>query len=421
MQNAPIGRLRTSEYYELPSGSYVTIGQNQIWQGAALLQSTPVKLTGQLQLMARKRQCSDQIHVKHGGKYTEGGPLDILLVHRQHYPVEGILAYSKPPSYPGTRYVYQGAMYASFNGATGVDWALPTAGFGDISQYGAQAWNKFKPGKQQADLAQFIGELRDMPHMLKQTADYFRQFSTMRRKGNAGADYLNLQFGWLPFLRDLKKMYVLSQNLNREITKLIKHNGQWVRRKGTVFETKDTTSWEKFGAAQAQGTIPALSTYLASGHTVYGTVDYGRRVWFSGSFRYYIPPFKIGNVWWRRNYLRKLYGLTITPQLVWELTPWSWLADYFANIGDVISNISSGAISDVVAKQAYVMGTTSRRVVQKSQVTLNGYGSVGPVITHETVYKQRVAASPYGFGISESGLSPFQMSILAALGYSKFR
>jgi len=47
----------------------------------------------------------------------------------------------------------------------------------------------------------------------------------------------------------------------------------------------------------------------------------------------------------------------------------------------------------------------------------NGAGTGSISLITET--KQRVRANPFGFGITWEGLSPFQLSIAAALGISK--
>jgi hypothetical protein len=47
-------------------------------------------------------------------------------------------------------------------------------------------------------------------------------------------------------------------------------------------------------------------------------------------------------------------------------------------------------------------------------------GPTGPVSqVFRTVYKRRVKAHPYGFGLTDGDLSPRQLAILAALGISR--
>jgi hypothetical protein len=118
----------------------------------------------------------------------------------------------------------------------------------------------------------------------------------------------------------------------------------------------------------------------------------------------------------------KLLGTDVTPEVLWELTPWSWAIDWFSNTGDVISNIASFTTDGLVMHHGYVMEETIVRHIYDTvgYRNYNGPLNVTPVeyVTHT---KQRVQANPFGFGISWDGLSPFQISIAAALGLSKGR
>jgi hypothetical protein len=104
------------------------------------------------------------------------------------------------------------------------------------------------------------------------------------------------------------------------------------------------------------------------------------------------------------------------------LTPWSWLSDWVTNIGDVMASMSSIMFDNLCAKYAYVMGTTSQRVDYEGR---NNYKlPTGPMTETwyaEYIRKSRVAASPFGFGLTNSDFTARQWSILAALGLSRLR
>jgi len=119
-----------------------------------------------------------------------------------------------------------------------------------------------------------------------------------------------------------------------------------------------------------------------------------------------------------------LFGVIPTPEVVWELTPWSWAVDWFTNVGDVMSNVSSFITDGLVLQYGYIMEHT--RVfgeivctVPPSQV--GQYGLTGGVLkrTYVREYKTRIHADPYGFGIDDTTLTKRQLSILGALGLSK--
>jgi hypothetical protein len=114
-----------------------------------------------------------------------------------------------------------------------------------------------------------------------------------------------------------------------------------------------------------------------------------------------------------------LFGTTLTPEVLWNIGPWSWAVDWFANTGDVISNLSSVAKYGLVMPYGYMMETT----IVKDTYTLRENPlkqaiTIRP-LTFVTITKKRVRAHPFGFGVTWEGLSPLQLAILAALGISR--
>jgi hypothetical protein len=121
----------------------------------------------------------------------------------------------------------------------------------------------------------------------------------------------------------------------------------------------------------------------------------------------------------------------LTPELLWELAPWSWAVDWFTNTGDVINNISQFAGSGLVLRYGYLMEES----IVTDIYSLEGHswksGLAGrpntlsrvkiPNSVYITHVKQRIRANPYGFGVTWDALSAFQLSILAALGISRDR
>jgi hypothetical protein len=119
--------------------------------------------------------------------------------------------------------------------------------------------------------------------------------------------------------------------------------------------------------------------------------------------------------------LAKQLGLTLTPEHLWNLTPWSWALDWFANTGSVLSNISDYANAGLVMRYGYIMETTyvSDTYTMEGAVRTDGVPFICPPLTLVTETKVRQQANPFGFGVSFESLSGFQLSILSALGISR--
>jgi hypothetical protein len=116
----------------------------------------------------------------------------------------------------------------------------------------------------------------------------------------------------------------------------------------------------------------------------------------------------------------RLFGTDITPSMLWNIAPWSWLADYGTNIGDVMTNLSAFSRDNLVARHAYVMCHTQ---VTKLYQLRNQRPVIGnPIdcslaLTTET--KQRARGNPYSFALTPQPLTARQTAILAALGLTR--
>jgi hypothetical protein len=115
--------------------------------------------------------------------------------------------------------------------------------------------------------------------------------------------------------------------------------------------------------------------------------------------------------------------LNLTPEVVWELLPWSWLIDWYSNVGDLLLNIVQQPDENRAARDAFLMRTTELNLVLNSiadfKVTLGG--PFHDTWTVRITRKERVEASPFGFGLVGDDFSARQWSILAALGLSRLR
>lgn len=298
--------------------------------------------------------------------------------------------------------------------------------WGDYSAQSARAWKKFQPGASVADGAVFLGELSDVPRMLRQTANWFNReylyrFSKRPRGRKAkelANSWLNAQFGWLPFVSDLRKFYKAYRQMDEWYTRLVRNNGQWTKRNGTLFQgTKEDLlqysgqnhlSYPDFGGHPAWYPGGQRGYYEITRST-------GERVWFEGKYRYYVPDIK--SVAWKGKALAHLFGLEVNPAVLWELTPFSWLVDWCTNIGDLISNQSTGLISNVAWKYAYLMGHREELVKITSKPNF-------PWAPKHVWYvsldrKTRKEANNFGFDLADSALTARQWSILGALGISR--
>jgi len=318
----------------------------------------------------------------------------------------------------------------------------------DTWQYGATGYKRTRPGNPVASLGQFLVELRDLPRIPfggafgKRGKGRFpsvsifpfneipgRLRSRLLDFRNLGSEYLNVVFGWKPFVSDLRKMYNLWQTIDKRMAQLIRENGKGINRRATLEEDTSTTM-ETDSYPAPWRWVPG-GFFLPAGHSTWtGQRTVKTKVWYSANYRYYIPD--IGSSQWDRRARLALFGAVPTPELLWEVLPWSWLIDWFGNAGDVISNLSVNAVDNLVQNYHYTMKHVSTTTVLKSTsyqegLDLRSFGSwYWPTLEVDctsTLFEESKVrdggGSPFGLNAKFSSLNAYQLSILAALGTSK--
>lgn len=370
-----------------------------------------------------EEECHDATH--RGPPYHEGGAFDKWSYLTDQYvpkaPVGELL-------YTYWKYHVWGHLPAHMPSA-GLSYSTLSdfiqSNTGDPSVYGAEAWNKFRPTRSGAELGVFLGELKDVPRMLKTTAKAFHDIwkgmggsRTMFSPKAVADNWLNTQFGWRPFLSDLWSFYKTAKTLDRKLKQLRRDNGRWIRRGGSV-EVVEESETTKLSDANLWPSLPYYFYALYPYGRHDQTISLSKNVWFEGAFRYWIPG-KPESWLWDAVAVAQIFGLQPSPSLVWELTPWSWLLDWCANVGDSIANMSSIVFDNLCAKYAYVMCHFKQTV----SVTGVSYYTGGPTEATWTAHlerKSRYPASPFGFGLTQQDLTLRQWSILSALGITRLK
>jgi len=307
------------------------------------------------------------------------------------------------------------------------DSLFPTYSQTNLIAKGTTAIARCKPTNNVADLATTISEtIREgLPHLLG--ADLWES-KTKNAKKAAGSEYLNYEFGWVPLVADIRNASYALANARKLIDAYERNSGRAVRRR-YEFPIEKTEQTVEIGAGPGQwysnsdhgGANQDLSKPTPR---LFKTSTFYRRTWFSGSFTYHLPTGYNSRNWLERasKQAGPLLGLDLTPELLWNIGPWSWAVDWFSNAGDLISNLSDWATDGLVMRYGYIMEHT----LQEDTYHLNGptrykpYGSVfASPITFSLETKRRVKASPFGFDVDFTGFTSRQKAIVVALGLSR--
>lgn len=213
-------------------------------------------------------------------------------------------------------------------------------------------WIKAKPSMaSRANLSVFLYELRDIKRMFDILPGKHFSVANWREVIKYGNDlHLNWNFGWRPFLTDL---YKVGQGLRTFETRLYKFIGD--ANKSLVRHAQDPV---------IEGTnVPDRNSMVYWNSSVDGNFYWRHRsVWkaiyrSTFHFTYSLPAMSFDSLRWRA-YLDTI-GLAATPANIWAVIPWSFVLDWFVNVGEYLERYSSDWIEPWII---YCQACTSMKI-----------------------------------------------------------
>ena len=357
-------------------------------------------------------------HRKTRGRYYAGGPFYTFSVTPK-LNARDVTLKSPSESFP---YIYKGPVTLPIpGGSLAGGFSAPSRDTSQLDVHGANAVNAVLPTNPNADAGVAIGEIlidRRIP-----IAGIPTWQNRTRLAQAAGSEYLNAVFGWMPLMRDMKDVahsvldsrtilenYRANQGneVHREFEfDPIETSNEYIVSPGTRCYYSASSNVTKFNSTP----VPLFCSEVSK-----------TRRWFSGTFLLATDQSSVvSKVTSAGSEAEKLLGIAPTPEVIWNLAPWTWALDWVSNTGMVISNLSAFNLAGLVMKYGYIMEETS--------VTKTYFMPDSGLINHfepprsQVIYnhKMRYEANPFGFGVKWEGLSPTQLAISAALGITRLR
>lgn len=244
--------------------------------------------------------------------------------------------------------------------------------------------------------------------------------------------HLESSFGVGATLRDLSSVFQTTMDAAWRLDNLRNMSGVEIHRRRRLLETTEvlgvrTVNAELYNPPNNSTITPKLWPSKPDGSSGLRGVLKERivkttKVWFVGSYVFHLP--QDHPIWGKLgSYLaeaRMLYGIRLDLDVLWELTPWSWMSDWFLNVGDFIHNVSAFQNDALVLKYGYVMKmTTITRSVDFSGHSVRPGCPPFVSANYVTIRKERAKATPYGFGRNPAAFTERQWGILSALGLTK--
>ena len=334
---------------------------------------------------------------------------------------------------PTVSYEYDGFLYSTWpsTATIGNVSAFPPrydSSLSDLYAKGTTAIARCKPTSSPVNLSIALAELvrEGIPSAIGHQT--WKDRSNLAR--GAGSEHLNVQFGWLPLVSEIQDTARVYREWDSLVSQYERDSGRRVRRRYDFPSIRETSVIYEGPVSTAAGRDVFLAdnsavnaAFVEISPTKYRhTRETHVKTWFSGAFTYHLP-----SDYNSRNQIRRvsarageMLGLELTPEVLWNLTPWSWAVDWFANIGDVLSVVSDVASDGLVVVYGYLMEESIVRDTRTVEgIKFKGYPRQNLSSVFTTVRKRRVKATPFGFGLNWDGFSARQVGILAALGLSK--
>lgn len=204
-------------------------------------------------------------------------------------------------------------------------------------------------------LPAFLGEFRDFPSMLTQIPNLIRAWGRRLLSGNpatraaagaalrsafkdAGSAHLGVEFGWSPFLRDLANLLGFQKALQQRLLWLLQlFQGQSIKRRlqlptQRIILDPGIITTQSADALVRQNQV---QVFLARSWVTTRWVPLFGAMYRAMSF---------DEIYLRAHALTlgfSAWGLLLSW---WELLPWSWFIDWFANVGRKLNIVANSLV-----------------------------------------------------------------------------
>lgn len=301
-----------------------------------------------------------------------------------------------------------------------------------LEAWGTRAISDTLPLNSPADLATMLIELRreGLPALAGLSLLRKRHVPTAKSGGQwnpAGmaGEHLNIEFGWKPLINDVKAAARAAAMSSEILKQFQEESGALLHRQRNFPKTTESSfgTVGTFGQWSVCNSGPDTSNWLAleSVQTTQAVVQ-TQKVWFRGAFTYYLQSenLTLNKLHEIAEKAKHVFGMEITPSVVWNVAPWTWLIDWVGNIGDNITNATALSKDGMVLRYGYVMRETHLTRTRSSPVsTMYGGRRLDLSSTYALTRKERIRATPFGFGLNPDTFSGRQWAILAALGMTR--
>lgn len=281
---------------------------------------------------------------------------------------------------------------------TGIDHlGVDTMGTVEAATRGAARTN---PSRSTVDVPAELAQIHQLPDIIRQAGQ--NEF------GRVGGANLGYQFGVRPIINDINSLGNMQQQIASRTAELMRAESQGGIKRTVVVDAGSAQEIRNT-FLQTDGLFIRENVNWWTGETVKVHARWipdGSYAPLRQQDREYVLM---------RRALRAITGGTIDGATAWELIPWSWLVDYFGNVGEYFA--ASRNIVGLVLSDVAVMRHTVTRV-EFGGITGSDFGFSSFSGRWETKTRKTSFVAPTLS--SESFLNGNQMGILASLAATRY-
>lgn len=313
-------RTRTDEHYVQRCGTYTTkIGSNVTVSNRVVPQ------------YETKWKCDDTV-----GQWDSDNPLALYWYQSR---VAGLFGHQGKP----TDYIYREVDnwpmdFSNVATDPRTYWPVPTST--QLQNWAWEVVGKTNPSRPHISVPTALGELKDLPHLIKSWGDQLprelRRPST-KPVGEAAVGTLWYQFGVRPLIGDMLKLCRFIEEVEKLLRALRKLEREGFLTRRCVLESPNPITVQTHNGVY----LNATCSHMEKGSRF---LTHYRKVW--GSCRWVLAgPLNLpASEAELSKFLRAIVGgFNVQEGLAttWELIPWSWLVDWFANIQNFLNALQN--------------------------------------------------------------------------------
>lgn len=304
----------------------------------------------------------------------------------------------------------------------------PTLASIGAGAYAARAFRAMQPHVNDGlSLVNFVLELKDFRRMWAHWVPFTRELGNIARSSRGSPlrlimrliaeSHLNIQFGWRPFLSDINQMIGILGLIDKRLKYLEENAGKVVRRhyrEAIDGPLGSETTTDKFVEVYIPFFTP-VNTYKVRQIERFRWVS---KPMYHASmvFRFNLPkasPFRR-----QLDAFRAALGLKLDPAIVWNAIPFSFIIDWFYDVGEFLRQFSESDLGITTEVIDFSHSVKYHHLAEVSYAVQDVNSTWLPqldIVHAEESYYERAKFTPNTFQVTSSTPGLMQASLAGAL------